>query len=283
MVTASEKTPPKSSRQKSPAIFRDAEVEKSLEEAAQIGVAVLRKYHRKFGQIHKKGEVDLVTRADREAEEKVLAFLRKRHPDHALIGEESWSGEPRLPAGYAWILDPLDGTTNYAHGLSHYALSIGLARDGVPVAGIVADPERDEFYRAWLGRGAWRNKTRLQVSDNRRMIDSLIATGFPYDRQRRSAELSNLVGSFLAHAQDLRRLGVASLDLALVAAGQFDGYYEGPLKIWDAAAGIVLVTEAGGRVTNFSGGKLDLFNPCVVASNGKIHSAMLKLIKEYYS
>lgn len=263
---------------KAPAVFNDPEVEKSLERAAALGIAVLKKYHRAYGEIIKKGAVDLVTRADRESEHAVLGYLRKRHPDHALIGEESWAGEPPLPAGYAWIVDPLDGTTNYAHGMNHYAISIGVTYNGEPVAGIVADPARGEIYRAWKGRGAWRDKTRLAVSTNRRMIDSLIATGFPYDRQLRSEELTRRVAAFLAQAQDLRRLGVASLDLALVAAGQFEGYYEGPLKIWDAAAGVLLVTEAGGRVTNFEGGKLDLFNPMVVASNGKVHAAMLKII-----
>jgi len=262
--------------------FRDREMEKSLYEAAEIGIAVLRKYHRKLKSVEKKGTVDLVTQADREAERVVLDYLRRRHPEHTMIGEETFKGDAVAPAGFAWVLDPVDGTTNYAHGLDHYALSLALIHDGVPVAGVVVDPERDHTYNAILGRGAFRNRERLRVSPHSKLVESIIATGFPYDRGKRLTELTTVIGEILKRAQGIRRYGVASMDLALVAAGQFDGYYESPLKVWDIAAGVLLVEEAGGCVTDYGGRKLDLFRPSVVATNGLIHSALTRVMRDTY-
>lgn len=260
-------------------IFRDRAVERTLREAADIGVAILRKYHgRKIG-VENKGAVDLVTRADREAEERVFKYLAARHPGHALIGEESWDGSCELGAGYTWILDPLDGTTNYAHGLDHYAFSLGLMFDGEPVAGIVVDPQRDHVYRALRGRGAFRNRKRLRVSGATRLGHSLMATGFPYDRRHHLDELFEYLREFLLRSRGIRRMGVASLDLALVAAGQIDGYYEKTLHAWDVAAGMLLVTEAGGRITDFAGRKFDPFGRTLVASAPGIHRAIIRVIK----
>ncbi|MBI3736482.1 inositol monophosphatase, partial [Candidatus Sumerlaeota bacterium] len=228
---------------KQPKPFRDRTIEATLREAAELGVGVIRKYHRNLESIEKKGQRDLVTKADREAEAAVLDFLRKRHPGHTFIGEETWKEKSAsAPAGFAWVLDPVDGTTNFAHGLDHYGLSLGLLLDGEPVAGIVADPERGHFYHAARGRGAFRNRTRLHVSNKSRLIDSILATGFPYDRGWRIEELMSIFGAFLREVQGMRRFGVSSLDLAFVAAGHFDGYYESPLHIWDIAAGVLLVT-----------------------------------------
>lgn len=263
-----------------PEVFKDREVETSILEAIEIGSKVLRKHHRKLDSIDRKGRVDLVTEADREAERRVLDYLRKRHPDHTMVGEESWDPATPSPSGFAWAVDPLDGTTNYAHGLDHYGISIGLLLDGVPVAGAVGDVSRGHVYRACRGRGAFRDRTRLHVSENRRLVDSLVATGFPYDRKERVVELMATMGMFLSKVQGMRRFGVASLDLALVAAGQFDAYYESPLKVWDVAAGVLLVLEAGGRVTDLEGGRPDLFHPSILASNGAIHAAMLTVLRE---
>ncbi len=263
-------------RQEKP--FRDRTIEQSLLHAAEIGVGVLAKHHRRLKSIEKKGAIDLVTKADRESERRVFEYLRKRHPDHALIGEEGWNGD-RPEGGYAWVLDPLDGTTNYAHGLDHYSLSLGVLRDGEPVAGIVMDPLRGHIYHAFKGRGALRNRDRLRVSSTAVLGESLIATGFPYDRRQRLKDLMKVLAAFLERTHGIRRFGSAAMDLALVAAGQFDGYYEPRLHVWDVVAGILLVTEAGGKVTDYDGQPVDLFNPSVVAANPKIHKEMLKVLR----
>lgn len=271
--------PPMEKKSARVAPFRDPEVERSLEAAAEIGIAILKKYHGRIRSIVKKGEIDLLTRADRESEAAVLKYLRRRHPDHRLIGEETWDRKPAETSGYTWFLDPLDGTTNYAHGLDHYALSLGVAYDGAPVAGIVADPERGHVYRAWRGRGAFRDKKRLSVSSKTSLNDSLIATGFPYDRRNRIPELTRLVGEFLLRSQGIRRMGVAALDLAFVAAGQFDGFYEPTLSPWDVAAGMLLVTEAGGKVTDYAGQPSHPFSGSIIAAPPRIHAKMLAVIQ----
>ncbi len=263
----------------SPKPFRDAAVEKTLREAVDLGIGVVRKYHRNLQSVEKKGKVNLVTQADREAEARIFEFLKRRFPSHAFIGEETWRGKSALPAGFAWVLDPVDGTTNFAHGLDHYALSLGVLYDGEPVTGVVADPNRNDFYHAARGRGAFRNRERLKVSGTSKLVESLVATGFPYDRGRRLPELMTTLSAFLKRVQGIRRYGVAAMDLALVAAGEFDGYFENPLHIWDIAAGVLLVTEAGGIISNYEGKPVNLFHPAVVACTPAIHKPMLQVIR----
>lgn len=261
------------------AIFRDPEIERTLKRGAEIGVAVLEKYHGRVRHLPNKGAVNLLTQADGEAEEKVVRYLRRRHPGHTIIAEESWDGKKVVPSGYCWILDPLDGTTNYAHGLEHYAFSMAVVFDGRPVAAITVDPPRGHIYQAFKGRGAFRGKKRLSVSTRTRLADSLLVTGFPYNRRRRIPELMDLYGAFLNRTHGVRRFGVASLDLALVAAGQFEGYYEPGLACWDVAAGMLLVTEAGGKITDYEGKPFHVFSPSVVAAPTPIHQAMLRVIR----
>jgi len=261
-------------------VFKDRAIEQSLREAAEIGVPILQKHHGRLDKIENKGAIDLVTKADRESEEKVFKYLRRRHPDHVLVGEESWVKGSPPPSGFAWILDPLDGTTNYAHGLDHYAFSLGLTYDGEPVAGIVVDPHRDHTYTAFKGRGAFRNRKQIHVSSKTKLADCLMATGFPYNRREIWSKIAPTLEAFIMRTHGIRRFGVASLDLAFVAAGQFDGYYEPTLHAWDVAAGILLVTEAGGKVTDYRGEPVNLFNPSIVSANPKIHRAMLKVIQE---
>lgn len=260
-------------------VFRDRPIEQSLLGAAEIGLSVLRRYHGRITDVMKKGRVDFVTKADKESEAKVIRYLRSRHPDHSIIAEESWDGSREVPSGYTWVLDPLDGTTNYAHGMEHYALSLGLAYDGKPVAGIVFDPSRDYAYTAFAGRGAFRNRKRIHVSDCARLGDSLIVTGFPYNRRARLLELTTLVGAFLKRTHGIRRLGVASLDFSLVACGRIDGYYEPTLKPWDVAAGALIVEEAGGRVTDYEGRPWHLFSEGFVAAPPLLQRAMVRLIR----
>ena len=259
--------------------FRDRAIERSLIEASDIGVAVLEKYPGRIRKLRHKGAIDLVTEADAESEAKVIQYLRKRHPGHAIIAEESWDGERVVPAGYAWALDPLDGTTNYAHGLDHFAFSLGVLRDGEPVAGVIVDPKRNHVYRAFLGRGAWRGRKRLHVSSSTRLADCLLATGFPYDRRRRLPFLMGLYGAFLKRTHGVRRFGVAALDLAYVASGQFDGLYEQSLAPWDVAAGMLLVSEAGGKLSDYEGKPSNVFSPSMVAASPLIHGPMRRVIR----
>lgn len=270
---------PRSSFPSSKAPFRDRAIEQSLLAAAELGAEVLLRY---YGKIHhsieNKGAINLVTRADKEAEGRVLEYLRSRHPDHAILAEESWDGNRVVPSGTAWIVDPLDGTTNYAHGLEHFAITIAVAQDGVPQAGIVLDPLRKQCYRAVRGRGAFCNRTRLRVSPARSLAQSLLVTGFPYDRRKRIPGLMKTYGAFLKRTRGVRRFGVASLDLAYVAAGKFEGYYEMGLYPWDVAAGWLLVEEAGGRVTQYDGSAFHLFAPNILAAGKGVHGAMRRVI-----
>ena len=259
--------------------FRDREIETSMHEAARIAVAVLMKYYGKLDHIMKKGAIDLVTCADQEAEEKALRYLRRRHPDHAFIAEESWDGKKIVPSGYAWVLDPLDGTTNYAHGMENFAFSLGVAYDGDPVAAIVVEPIRDYTYRAFKGRGAYRNKKRLHVSSKTKLGDCLIGHGMPYNRRGIIPELTAIMSGFIKRTHGLRRLGTASLDFALVASGHLDGFHELSLQSWDVAAGALLVTEAGGVVTDYDGKPFGLFNDSFVAASPAINRAMVRVIK----
>jgi myo-inositol-1(or 4)-monophosphatase len=260
--------------------FRDRAIERSLQEASRVGVDTLRRHFRRLDRIERKGAIDFVTRADREAEARVLDCLRRRHPDHRFIAEESWDGSTEIPGGWTWVVDPLDGTTNYAHGLEHHAVSIAAAFDGRPMAGIVADPQRERFYRAARGRGAFLGRKRLAVSSARRLEDGLLVTGFPYDRRERMDELMSLYRAFLMRTHGVHRYGAAALDFAYVAEGRFDGFYEPSLKAWDVAAGSLLVAEAGGRVTDYEGRAFRLFSGSVVAAPPAIHRAMLRVIRE---
>lgn len=270
-----------SRRSKTNSPFRDRALERSLLEAAEIGAGVLLRH---FGRIQRsienKGEINLVTKADREAEARVLKYLRSRHPEHAILAEESWDGKREVPAGPAWIVDPLDGTTNYAHGLEHFAITIALAIDGQPQAGVIFDPLREQLFRACRGRGAFCGNRRIKVSPATALSRSLLVTGFPYDRRKRIPELMGLYGAFLKRTRGVRRFGVASLDLAYVAAGKFEGYYEPGLYPWDVAAGSLLVEEAGGKVTEYDGGPFHLFSPNILAAGKGVHGAMRRLIRE---
>jgi len=198
---------------KSKSVFRDRAIERSLLEASEIGASVLMRHFGKIQRsIENKGAINLVTKADKEAEDRVLKYLRSRHPDHAILAEESWNGERVVPGGLTWIVDPLDGTTNYAHGLEHFAITIAVAIDGRPQAGIIFDPLREQLYRACRGRGAYCGNRRIHVSPATALSRSLLVTGFPYDRRKKIPELMRLYGAFLNRTRGVRRFGVASLD-----------------------------------------------------------------------
>lgn len=223
---------------------------------------------RRFGGpriVQKKGDIDLVTDADRAAEAIVLAGLAAAFPGAAVLAEESGAQEGR--PGLLLLVDPLDGTTNYAHGIPHFAVSLAAADDQGVVAAVVHDPMREETYRASRGGGAFCNGERLGVSEAA-LDDAVLASGFPYDLRSRTDDLPGLFGRVLLGARAVRRFGSAALDLAWVAQGRFDGYWERGLKPWDFAAGLLLVQEAGGRVTDFAGAPARLAGDEVVAASG---------------
>lgn len=219
-----------------------------------------------------KGAYDLVTAADRASEERLVALLRRHCPDHDILAEEGDYGERR--SSHRWIIDPLDGTTNYAHGFPWFAISVALEVDDQLVLGAVCNPYTRETYLAERGRGATLNGRRLQVSTVNRLDRAMLATGFAYDHKENPVNNYDHFESFQRAAQACRRPGVASLDLACVAAGRFDGFWEMNLKPWDIAAGVLLVEEAGGRVSDFAGVPMPLTRGEILASNGLLHAPM---------
>jgi myo-inositol-1(or 4)-monophosphatase len=233
-------------------------------------------------RIDKKGEIDLVTEVDLECERMCRAVLAERFPDHDVLAEELSSGPGEVARSrFRWVYDPLDGTTNYAHGLPIFCSSLALEIDGHAVAGAVYDPTRRELFTAATGQGAYLNGAPLKVSATTRVLDALLVTGFPYDVHNRAPDLVGLFSEFLSRAQAVRRLGSAALDLCYVAAGRFEAFWEQHLKPWDVSAGALIVAEAGGRVTGMDGTAFDPVAAHLVASNGHLHEQMLEIVRNY--
>lgn len=233
-------------------------------------------------RVDKKGTIDLVTEVDLECERMCRAVIAERFPDHDILAEELSSGPGEVArASHRWVFDPLDGTTNYAHGLPIFCSSLALEIDGRREVGAVYDPTRRELFTAERGRGAWLNGTPLRISETSTLLDALLVTGFPYDVHQHGPELVGLFGAFLGKARAVRRLGSAALDLCYVAAGRFESFWEQHLKPWDVAAGALIVTEAGGRVSGMDGSPFDPVAAHLVASNGHIHDQMLEVIRDY--
>lgn len=248
-------------------------------DAARAAGQMLRSEVRGARRIAYKGTpTNLVTEMDARAEALILERLGQAFPDDAILSEETGSHPGR--SGRRWIIDPLDGTTNYAHGLPIFAVSIALEVERRVTVGVVYDPNMDELFSAERGAGAWVGDTRLAVSATPVLDEALLATGFPYNiRETRDTNLPEY-GAFSLKARAVRRLGSAVLYLSWLAAGRLDGYWELRVGAWDVAAGSLFVEEAGGRVTNLQGGPLDLDAPSIVATNGRIHEAMLGVLRE---
>jgi len=230
--------------------------------------------------VAKKGAIDLVTEVDLAVERMFRAMVAERFPGHTVLAEELGSGE-QPPGRFCWIFDPLDGTTNYAHGLPVFASSLALEVDGVVNVGAIYDPTRRELFTATLGGGAYLNGAPMRVSTTAAMIDALLVTGFPYTVHDSGEELVSLFAAFLSEAQAVRRLGSAALDLCYVAAGRMDAFWEQHLKPWDMAAGALMLVEAGGRITSLDGGPFDLRKGQLMASNGALHFDLLDVVRRW--
>ncbi|MGF1574284.1 MAG: inositol monophosphatase family protein [Sumerlaeia bacterium] len=236
-------------------------------------------YWRALKSVEKKGDIDLVTVADKESEAVIVSLIQQWFPDHGILGEEG--GVLGGQSDYRWIIDPIDGTTNFAHGLPIFSCSIGLEHRGTMIAGAVYAPVLDELYLASLGNGTTRNGEKVHVSQNENLIDGIIVTGFPYNRSEILPWILGNMGRFIGETRGVIRYGSAAYDLACIAAGYTDAFYEANLKPWDVAAGSLLVTEAGGRLSDFSGNGFNVHGREIVASNGGIHPVVLGILAEH--
>lgn len=246
-------------------------------EAAKAGGAVVRERFEAPHLTSRKGRRELVTETDRASEEAMIGAITSRLPDDVVIAEET---APDLrESGRVWIIDPLDGTNNFAHGYPFFSVAVALEEEGSLVAGVVFDPLRDELFAAERGGGASLNGRPIAVSESPSLLESLVATGFPYDRTDDSANNIANLNRFIMAVRGIRRGGSAELDLVYVSCGRLDGFWEQGLKTWDVSAGGLIVTEAGGRVTNFGGAGWDHRRGDIVASNGLIHDEMLGLVE----
>jgi myo-inositol-1(or 4)-monophosphatase len=246
-------------------------------QAARIAGALQRERLWQEHVIAFKGETDLVTEVDRACEELIVGAIRGKYPDHDILAEEN--EYPPLHSAHKWIIDPLDGTTNYAHGFPWFAVSIALEIDGEVRLAVIYQPMMDELFTAERGKGAFLNDGRLHVSRREPLKNSLLATGFPYDRTWDNENNFANFENFQMAARAVRRAGAAAVDLAYVAAGRLDGYWECKLKPWDVAAGMLLVEEAGGRVTNHGGEAYSIYHHRIMASNGLIHGEMAAVLQ----
>ena len=246
--------------------------------AREAGSLLMGFFHQRV-KIEYKGEADLVTVADRKSEALILERIRQQFPAHDVMGEEG----ARIETGsdYKWYVDPLDGTTNFAHGFPVFCVSLAVEHRGQRVAGVVYDPTRDEMFTAELGSGARLNGEAIRVSVTARLNDCLLATGFPSQKRHKNPNI-HFYHQITLKTHGVRRAGSAALDLCCVACGRFDGFWEFNLNPWDTAAGVLIMEEAGGRVTDFSGGPFQLASRETVASNGLVHDALLAEFKAIF-
>ncbi len=245
--------------------------------AHEAGALLMEKFSQQI-EIHYKGDINLVTEADKMSEDLIIAAIRRTFPEQGILSEES----PAINAGspLRWIIDPLDGTTNYAHGYPVFCISIALEKEGMVILGVIYDPTRRDTFVAVRGEGAYLNGKRLAVSRTQELTRSLLATGFPYDIRSSKDNNINFFNKMAMEAQAIRRAGAAALDIAYVACGRFDGFWELKLMPWDMAASCLLVEEAGGKITGLSGVPWNILSPNVLVSNGRIHEQMITVFKK---
>ncbi len=253
-------------------------ITKTIEIAKEAGEIIREGFGNNISIEFKTDESNLVTNIDKAAEKKIVDYINKEYPTHSIIAEES--GESKKLSEYTWIIDPLDGTTNFAHSLPIFAVSIGLQKNGETILGVVYDVMRDVVYSAEKGAGCFANEKKLNVSNNSNLAKSVLVTGFAYDRKDGYKEAVKIFGTLLPKTRAIRRLGSAALDFCYVASGVFDGFWEANLAPWDVCAGILLVEEAGGKVTDFSNNEISAFSNSFLATNGVIHSSLIEEISK---
>lgn len=251
-------------------------IDKVIQISKEAGEIIRKGFGKNFSLEYKTNLSNFVTEIDKKSEAAIINFIKKEFPNHAVLAEES--GEHKTFSEYLWVIDPLDGTSNFAHGLPIFSVSIGVQKNGETICGVVYDVMRDEIYSSEKGSGSFRNGQRLQVSSNDNLRKSMLVTGFPYDVANNPDYAMERFAAFLKTSTAVRRLGSAAIDLCYVAAGVFDGFWEVYLNPWDMAAGKLLVEEAGGIVTDFQGTPMNIFNVQILASNGKVHCDMLKVL-----
>lgn len=244
----------------------------------EAGELIRSKFNTNFSLEFKTNESDLVTEVDKASEKIIVDFIRKKYPSHGIITEEGEALTSR--SEYNWVVDPLDGTVNFAHGLPIFAVSIGVQKNDEIIAGVVYDIMQNVIYLAELNNGAYENERKIKVNENANLRRALLVTGFPYDVNENP---ENALGKFVAFTKaacGIRRLGSAAIDFCYVANGVFDGFWEVHLKPWDMCAGKLIVEEAGGLVTDFDGSKINIFSKRILASNGRVHKAMIEVLKQ---
>ncbi len=253
-------------------------LELAIRAAREAGAIIQDFAARRFDIIHK-GRINLVTEADLASEKHIKELITAHHPTHQILAEESGISHHK-DAHYCWIIDPLDGTTNFAHGFPCYSVSIGIEHQGAMIAGVIYDPSRDELFVAERGAGATLNGNPIRVSAIADLEKALLVTGFPYDVRERMNYYSPAWEAFLAKSQGVRRLGSAAIDLAYVACGRLDGFWEWGLNPWDCAAGWLLIAEAGGKLTKTDGSPFDITKPDLLGSNSLLHEQMVAVLDE---
>jgi myo-inositol-1(or 4)-monophosphatase len=258
--------------------MRNGELLAFAADVARGAGEILRRSYGRRQTIHFKGEINLVTDVDRESEAYILGRIRDAYPDHGILSEES--PERMSPSPFRWIVDPLDGTTNYAHGYPCFCVSVAVERDGELLAGAVYDPLLDELFTATPGSGAFRNGERIAVSRTAELRKCLLATGFAYDVKTSTDNNFDFFRAFVFAGQAIRRDGSAALDLCYLACGRFDGFWELKLKPWDTAAGLLILQEAGGMASRLDGSAYDIHQPDLLASNGRIHVRMIEVLRD---
>jgi myo-inositol-1(or 4)-monophosphatase len=252
-------------------------IQLAIEAALEAGkflkqsVGNIKQIETKLGQ-----ETNLVTEIDKKSEELIIGMIKKRYPEHDFLAEESGSHDKT--SEFRWIIDPLDGTLNFTHGVPLYSVSIAVERRGEIIAGVIYEPNLGEMFAAEKGKGAFLNQKPIHVSKVNRLIESMVVTGFPYTIRDNPDNAVQHFVNILMQAQGIRRLGSAAVDLAYVACGRFDGFWEVSLNAWDMAAGVLILQEAGGRFTNFRGEPSNIYKKQVLASNGHIHDALVEVL-----
>ncbi|MCB0732196.1 MAG: inositol monophosphatase [Ignavibacteriae bacterium] len=251
-------------------------ITKTIDIAKEAGSLIREGFGNKISIEFKTDAANLVTNIDKAAEKVITDFIKKEFPTHSIIAEES--GNNSKSSEYTWVIDPIDGTTNFAHGLPIFSVSIGIQKNNETIIGVIYDVMRDVIYSAEKGAGTFENDKKTNVSNNSKLAESVLVTGFAYDRKDGYKEAIKLFGAFLPKTRAVRRLGSAAIDFCYVASGVFDGFWEANLSPWDVCAGMLIVEEAGGKLTDFTNRPINIFSNQFLATNGKVHDEMIEIM-----